>query len=470
VLLLGGGSRSDGWLTTARMLRLLCVAGLVGIGAGLGGMSLALLLHFVQHVAYGYSLDAVISRETFLEGVSAAAPLRRVVAMVICGIVAGVGWWALYRFGRPLVGVKRATAANDPRMPAAETTAHALLQIITVALGSPLGREVAPRELAAMLGGWLSHQARLTPEASRIMVACAAGAGLAAVYGAPWAGALFTLEVLLRAFNLRNVALAIGISAIAAWVARIGLGGELQYTVPDFSLSSSLVCWSIVVGPVLGFGAHWYRRLTDTARARAPRDRRLIGWCLVTFAMIGVLAIPFPQLLGNGKGPSQLDFANELGIGMSATLLVLKVVASSAALRAGAEGGLLTPGLTIGAMLGSLLGGLWDFAWTGVPLGAFAMVGGTAFLAASLQMPLTAIVLMAEFTHEGSAFLIPIALAVAGSMMTLRACARRFDRAAAQRAAVTAETRAAASAIDAQPPLGMLDPVNSTAFGQGGTQ
>ncbi len=31
-------------------------------------MLLALLLHFVQHIAYGYSLGAVISPESFLQG------------------------------------------------------------------------------------------------------------------------------------------------------------------------------------------------------------------------------------------------------------------------------------------------------------------------------------------------------------------------------------------------------------------
>src|SRR5580704_17478817 len=44
---------------------LLAVVILTGIGAGIGGMSLALLLHFIQHIAYGYSVDVVISGESF---------------------------------------------------------------------------------------------------------------------------------------------------------------------------------------------------------------------------------------------------------------------------------------------------------------------------------------------------------------------------------------------------------------------
>ena len=76
---------------------------LTGVAAGLSGMLLGLLLHFVQHLAYGYSLDAVVSPESFLEGVTAAPPIRRVAALTLCGVVAGLGWWAVYRFGKPLV-------------------------------------------------------------------------------------------------------------------------------------------------------------------------------------------------------------------------------------------------------------------------------------------------------------------------------------------------------------------------------
>ena len=48
----------------------------------------------------------------------------------------------------------------------------------------------------------------------------------------------------------------------------------------------------------------------------------------------------------------------------------------------------------------------------GVPLGAFAIIGAAAFLASSMSMPLTAIVLVAEFTRIEHDFLVPIILAV----------------------------------------------------------
>jgi H+/Cl- antiporter ClcA len=398
---------------------------LTGLGAGLGGMLLALLLHWIQHLAFGYSLSHAISTESFLQGVSGAEPERRVLVLIICGLVAGLGWWSLYRFGRPLVSIRQAVKSDDPRMPLLSTAAHALLQIVTVALGSPLGREVAPREIGSALAGWLSHRAGLSAAESRIMVACGAGAGLAAVYNVPLGGAVFVLEVLLGTFGWKALVPAVVTSAIAALVAQLGLGNEHQYLVPALTASTSLVVWSVVCGPVFGAAAWGFSELMKQSRKEAPKDWRLPVLSLLNFAIIGVLAMHFPQLLGNGKGPAGLAFNSDLTISLAAMLLVLKVVITASSLRAGAEGGLLTPGLANGALLAIVLGGLWSMVWPGGSVGAFAIVGATAFLAASMQMPITAVVLVFEFTRVSQDFLIPVLLAVGGATLAFQGCSQR---------------------------------------------
>ncbi|WP_419736101.1 chloride channel protein [Pseudomonas sp. COR18] len=400
-----------------------CVVILTGIGAGLGGMLLAMLLHAIQHLAYGYGQDSLSSHESFLVGVSSASPERRVLVLALCGLVAGLGWWLLYRFGRPLVSVKKAVAPGAAEMPGKTTLAHALLQIVTVALGSPLGREVAPREVGALVGTWLSHKAGLSPETRRLMIACGAGAGLAAVYNVPLGGAIFVLEVLVGSFSWPAAIMALATSAIGACVAWIGLGAEVQYVVPALPLSPGLLAWALLAGPLFGLAAHGFVRLTGQARTHAARGWQLPLLSLLNFTLIGCVAVYLPQILGNGKGPAQLGFDSELTIGLAALLLVVKVLITSSSLRAGAEGGLLTPGLAIGALLAIILGGLWSLAWPGVPLGAFAIVGAAAFLASSMSMPLTAIVLVVEFTRIDHDFLVPIILAVVGSVCVSRLCA-----------------------------------------------
>src|SRR4029077_6222400 len=172
-----------------------------GVASGLGGLALALLLHLVQHIAYGHGPHTIVGRVSFLQEVTAASDLRRFLALCSCGAVAGVGWWLLFRFWSPLVSIRQAVRKGS-HMPFWATLTHVILQIVTVGLGSPLGREVAPRELGAGLATRLCARANLTPEYTRIMVACGAGAGLAAVYNVPFGGTLFTLEVLLGTFSL----------------------------------------------------------------------------------------------------------------------------------------------------------------------------------------------------------------------------------------------------------------------------
>jgi H+/Cl- antiporter ClcA len=69
------------------------------------------------------------------------------------------------------------------------------------------------------------------------------------------------------------------------------------------------------------------------------------------------------------------------------------------------------------------VGSAWNAAWPGTPLGAFAVVGGAAFLSSSMTMPLTAIALIMEFTHMSHDFLVPVMLAVGGAT-----AARQWDR------------------------------------------
>ena len=256
-------------------VRWLTVVVLTGIVGGLSGLGLATLLHAIQHVAYGYSLDTIFKGESFLEGVSAASPARRVAVLTACGCIAGLGWWVIYRFCRPLVSIAQAVNGPDPRMPLVATFSHAVLQIITVALGSPLGREVAPREIAAAVTGVLSTRAGLSAEQTRVMVACGAGAGLAAVYNVPLAGAIYVLEGLLVTFGARALVPAIVTSVIAALVARLGLGDLPQYAVPPYATTPSLMIWAVLAGPLIGAVAFAFSKLTSSARADAPRDWRL---------------------------------------------------------------------------------------------------------------------------------------------------------------------------------------------------
>lgn len=409
--------------TKSRSLPLLVlVTILIGITAGFGGMLLALLLHYIQHIAYGYSPTLIISNETFLQGVQASSPERRVIILTLCGLIAGFGWWSIFCYGKPLVSIEKVVKSSTPQMPFFTTFIHILLQIITIALGSPLGREVAPRELSTLLAGWICAKAGLSLKETQIMLGCAAGAGLAAVYNVPFGGAMFSLEVLL--FTIRWPALlpALATSGIAAVVAWVGLGNEQQYHIPNYAISYSLVIWAIVCSPIFGFTGYWFKRIASSARLDAPKNWHLPLLCLCNFLVLGLLAIYFPALLGNGRSPARLEFDESVSLIVTAALLVLHTIMVLSSLRAGAKGGLLTPSLANGALLAVLLGALWNLMWAKSPLGAFAIIGAAAFLAAAQKMPLTAIVLIFEFTRVNFNFLTPILFAVAGAVGVCSLC------------------------------------------------
>jgi CIC family chloride channel protein len=141
---------------------------------------------------------------------------------------------------------------------------------------------------------------------------------------------------------------------------------------------------------------------------------------IVIFTTLGALAIAYPQLLGNGKDLVQQVFTNRLGLGLLAVLLVLKPAMTAACLGSGAPGGLFTPTLTLGVLFGALLGHGWGALWPGAGTGSYAIIGGAAVLAASMQGPLSAVVLMLELTHTADGLMVPILMAVAEATIVAR--------------------------------------------------
>lgn len=120
--------------------------------------------------------------------------------------------------------IKTAVQDEKKSMPLVTTLVHATLQIITVGAGSPLGREVAPREAGAGIMSAVVKHCNLTRENRSLIIACAAGAGLAAVYNAPLSAAVFILETLVMTCNIKAVGTALLSCGLAAGIVRFVVG------------------------------------------------------------------------------------------------------------------------------------------------------------------------------------------------------------------------------------------------------
>ena len=392
---------------------------LTGVGAGLGGGLLMRLLRAVQHLAWSYQAG------TFLAAVERTGAAQRIGVLVGAGLIVGLYRWLARSTSGGHGGGELAEAIwfHSGRVAALATSMKAVLSIVIVGLGASLGREAAPKQLGAVVASILAEWARLSPPERRLLAACGAGGGVAAVYNVPLGGALFALEVLLGTLALPLVLPAMTVSLIATAVSWLMLPNLPTYAVPSYGFSAQAAVWAILAGPLIGVAAAAYVRLIAWSDRQKPAGRSRLAAPLVVFAALGLLALPFPQLLGNGKDGVQQAFLGQIGLPLLLALFVLKPLATAACLGSGGPGGLFTPTLTYGALLGGVLGHGWALLWPGAPAGSYAIIAAGAMLAATTAGPVSALVLIAELTHRVDAMLVPLMLAVAGAVLV----AQRLD-------------------------------------------
>jgi chloride channel protein, CIC family len=381
------------------------------IAAGFGE-----LLRLVEHIAYGYT------RGPFLDGVAASVGWRHFAALMVAA--------ALVIVGRLLLGLARGPGASEvseslwlseARLPLVSSLVRGTLAIVTVGLGSSLGRESAPQLGGAAVASWVAELEQLPIWQRRLLVASGAGAGFAAIYNVPLGGALFALEVLLGTVSLPFVLPALVMSVTATAIAWIVLGTHPIYTLPHYALHpGQQLLWAALAGPIIGCAAiGWVRMVKLSVRLRPEGRGRFIA-PVVVFAALAAVSLQYPELLGNGKGVVQVEALGGYTFGLLVVLLALKPLATTACLGAGAPGGLFTPTLTIGVLLAGVLGTIFEHIWGGAPIGSYAVIGGAAFLAAAMQGPLSGVVLMLELTRNFDSLMAPTLLAVAEATVVAR--------------------------------------------------
>ena len=394
---------------------------LTGVIAGLVGLACIHLLHWIQALAWD------MHSGTLLEAVSAASPARRVLNLVLGGILGAASWFFLFRRSRAITSVSAAVGGTP--MPPLRATWHALTQVLIVGLGASVGREVAPREMAAAFSAAAANRLGLTPEDRRIIVACGAGTGLAAVYSIPISGAIYTLEILLVSRSRRAVAAAFCTSAIAVLISTGFTRPTPFYSVPTLTPSLSLTVFAALIGPLLGATGWAFKQAVTRVGAARPRDWRLLASLPTASFLVGIIAVWVPSVLGNGQASAQTQFdavwATGAGLGLAALVLAAKTVTTFLTIRAGGWGGVLTPAVALGAGIGTVIGLPWAAAWPGSQVAAFAFIGAAAFLGASMNAPFTGLILVIEFTAQGPTILVPATLAVGGATAATTWLSRR---------------------------------------------
>lgn len=416
---------------TRRTVEFSCAVVVIGLLAGVAGAATTVFLDFVEHLTYHYSFGSL------LDGVSESSRVRQACGPMIGGGLAGLGWWLLRRRA-PVPTVDEAITRPAP-LPRAAMAADSALQILLVGSGASLGRENAPRLFAVALGDLGTARWALTPRDREILLGCAAGAGLAAVYSVPIGGALFALRIVLHTWNIRAVVTAAVTSGIAVLVADPFTHDEPVLRWPDPQLSYLLIALAVVLAPVtLGVGMA-FSALMARVRARVaqhgPRDTWLLIPALAAAGLlIGLCSHRLPELPGNGASVLLVSVDRELSIAAAGALLILKPLLTAVFLRAGAVGGLLTPALATGAALGAVIA-LSVNAWTPVHLNvpAVALACAAGVLAITQRSPDWAAIFVWELAHPPLWLLVVFAAAAFGAYLLHRTIVRSAGSASSHR-------------------------------------
>jgi H+/Cl- antiporter ClcA len=377
-----------------RNLDFFCAVLIVGLLAGVAGLATTAVLRFVEHLTYHYSFG------TLLSGITGSSPVRRALGPVVGGALAGLGWWILRR--RTDVPPLAQTIARHDRIPRLAWSIDAGLQVLLVGSGASLGREGAPRQFAAALGdfatAWLK---RLSARDREILLACAAGAGLGAVYAVPLAGALFSVRILLNTWHPRALGAACLTSGLAVAVGSAVTHDQPSLQWPSAESSYLLTAHGLMLAPVAVVVGLAFNRLMAAARpAVLMRTWVLVPALAAAGLVMGVCSHWWPELPGNGRSILTVSLASGMTLSAAAAILVLKPLLTALFLRAGGAGGMLTPSLATGAAAGSLLVLAVNWAaGTHLHTPAVSLAGAAGVLAVTQGSPIWAAIFVWELAH-----------------------------------------------------------------------
>jgi H+/Cl- antiporter ClcA len=393
-----------------RNVDFLCAVVIVGLLAGLAGLSTTLLLRFLEHLTYHYTFGSL------LEAVTGSSPVRRALGPMVGGALAGLGWWVLR--SRTDVPSLSAAIASPERIRLLPFGVDAALQVLVVGSGASLGREVAPRQLAVALGnfamGWLK---RLSPRDREILLACAAGAGLGAVYAVPLGGALFTARVMLKTWQPRALGAALITSSLAVAVASFATHDQPNLHWPNPDVSYRLIGYALALAPLtLALGLAFNRLMAAASHGALTRSWLLIPAIAGAGLLVGVCSRWWPELPGNGKSILTTTLAGGMTLETAAIVLVLKPLLTAVFLRAGARGGMFTPALATGAAAGTLFV-LSINAVTGTQfhVPAISLAGAAGVLAVTQRAPFWAAIFVWELARPPLWLLLVFLVAALGA-------------------------------------------------------
>jgi chloride channel protein, CIC family len=408
---------------------------LIGVVAGLGATAFYFAIQLVSNLMLG-GITAFIPPNPAgeIQSTLSAHPdfLLIPVSTVIGGLIAGV---VIYSFAPEAEGhgTDQAIAAfhrEDGKIRHRVPLVKAIASVFTIGSGGSGGREGPTALIGAGFGSLISDWLGLSVRDRRLAVAVGLGAGIGAIFKAPFAGAILSGEILYSGGDFEVEAL---VPAFIASPAGYLIFASITGFTPIFGNSLSSFAFTnlttIPVYLVLGLACGLAGRLFSTAfysirtffsSLSAPRYfRPALG-----AAVAGAIGIFFPQVLGLGYGFLQYLINGNLAaiapnfftLPLIVTLLLvvfLKVVASSFTVGSGGSAGVFAPCMVIGGFLGAVFWVAVNYAFPGwIPVPApLVIVGMMALFGGAGRAPIAVMLMVSEMTGSLS-LLVPAVFAV----------------------------------------------------------
>ena len=370
--------------------RLFIAVILQGIVSGLSGIFLHYLLEMVESLAFGQSEH----HTGFLtDGVSSS---RIGLSLIIVGLGSSLVWYFLQKRSKIFsIKAQMKDETSQYKLHFLKQLFHSIWQIIAVGGGAPIGKEAAPREIGALFAGPIGKICILSMKDRIFLLACGAGAGLAAVYQVPLTSVFFVFETLGIALSIKRFVLVGLTTYVSTYIAGLVISDHALYQLPAIAWSLKET-WVIPLLILFLTPLAWlFGRLSKEVSSNRIKDKRILLTLPTAFLFLVGLASYFPHLLGNGRMMAQ-EILNGSSGQTVLLMFFLKALVVLIILWAGAYGGTLTPSFALGmagaALLTMILGS------GNQP--AVLLLGSVCFLAVTLKAPLSATGLVMGFTGQ----------------------------------------------------------------------
>jgi CIC family chloride channel protein len=238
------------------------------------------------------------------------------------------------------------------------------------------------------------------------MMAAGIGAGVASIFRAPLAGALFAAEVLYRDPDFESeVIIPAGISSVVAYcIFCLVFGWGALFDSPALKFQNPLELGPyIVLSGILVLTAIFYIKIFYGVsglfkKFSIPKFLKPALGGLIT----GIIGFFLPYTLAFGYGYIQRAIFNELAVSTLIFLAIGKIFTTSFSIGSGGSGGVFGPSIVIGGAMGGAVGKIFNLFLPSIVThpGSFVIVGMAGFFAAVSNTPISTIIFISEITNS----------------------------------------------------------------------